>query len=100
MDDLIEGFWRLVNADITGPVNIGNPREVTILQLAEMISSLAGADSEVVFHDRPVDDPEVRRPDIALAREKLGWEPQVSLEDGLRKTIDWAREEWRGSQDS
>jgi dTDP-glucose 4,6-dehydratase len=97
VDDLIEGFWRFVNTDFTGPVNLGNPREVNMLQLAEMIASLAGADSEVVFHERPVDDPEVRKPDITVAREKLGWEPQVSLEDGLRRTIEWARSEWHGS---
>ena len=97
VDDLIEGFWRFVNADFTGPVNLGNPREVSILQLAEMISSLAGAHSEVVFYDRPIDDPEVRRPDIGLARERLAWEPKVSLEDGLSKTIEWARTEWHNS---
>ncbi|HYN37530.1 MAG TPA: UDP-glucuronic acid decarboxylase family protein [Actinomycetota bacterium] len=100
VDDLIEGFWRFANADFTGPVNLGNPREVSVLELAEMISSLAGSDSEVIFQERPVDDPEVRRPDIALAREKLGWEPKISLEDGLRKTIEWARKEWHPSQSS
>lgn len=94
VDDLIEGFWRFVNADLTGPVNLGNPREVTILELAKMIASLANADSEVVFQDRPVDDPEVRQPDITLAREALEWEPQVSLEDGLTRTIEWARDAW------
>lgn len=100
VDDLIEGFWRFANADLTGPVNLGNPREVSVLELAKMISSLAGSDSEVIFQERPVDDPEVRRPDIALAREKLGWEPKISLEDGLRKTIEWARKEWHPSQSS
>ena len=99
VDDLIEGFWRFANADLTGPLNLGNPREVTILELAQMIASLANADSEVVFQDRPVDDPEVRRPDISLARDALGWEPQVSLEDGLRKTIEWARQEWRRARE-
>ena len=94
VDDLIEGFWRFVNSDFTGPVNLGNPREVSILELAQIISSLASAESEVEFQDRPVDDPEVRRPDITLAREKLGWEPRVDLEDGLSKTIEWARDAW------
>ena len=98
VDDLIEGFWRFANADLTGPLNLGNPREVTILELAQMIASLADAESEVVFQDRPVDDPEVRRPDITLARAELGWEPQVTLEEGLDKTIAWARDAWGGSQ--
>jgi dTDP-glucose 4,6-dehydratase len=97
VDDLIEGFWRFVNVDFTGPVNLGNPREVSVLELAMMIASLAGSGSDVVYEDRPVDDPEVRRPDISLAREKLGWEPQVSLEEGLRRTIEWARDRWIGS---
>ena len=93
-DDLIEGFWRFVNSDFTGPLNLGNPHEVSILQLAELIASLSGVKLEVEYQERPVDDPEVRKPDISLAREKLGWEPAVDLEDGLRKTIEWARSSW------
>jgi len=94
VDDLVEGIWRFIHADIPGPMNLGNPREITVRQLAEMIASLTGSDSEVVFTDRPVDDPEVRCPDISLARSTLGWEPQVTLEEGLRRTIEWARSSW------
>ncbi len=94
VDDEIEGFWRFLHADHTGPMNIGNPHEVTILRLAETIAKLAGSGSDVRYVERPVDDPEVRCPDIGLARRVLGWEPQVSLEDGLQRTIDWARTEW------
>ena len=94
VDDEIEGFWRFLHADHTGPMNIGNPHEVTILRLAETIAKLAGSGSDVRYIERPVDDPEVRCPDIGLARRVLGWEPQVSLEDGLQRTIDWARTEW------
>ena len=94
VDDEIEGFWRFINADHIGPMNIGNPHEVTILRLAETIAKLAGSGSDVKFMERPVDDPEVRCPDIGLARRVLGWEPQVSLEEGLQRTIDWARTAW------
>jgi len=94
VDDEIEGFWRFINSDHTGPMNIGNPHEVTILKLAETIAKLAGAGSDVLYMERPVDDPEVRCPDIGLARRVLGWEPQVSLEEGLQRTIDWARTAW------
>ena len=94
VDDLIEGIWRFLKSDETGPMNIGNPHEVTILELAETIVRLAGSGSDIKFIDRPVDDPEVRQPDISQAKKKLGWEPQVSLEDGLAKTIEWARGAW------
>jgi dTDP-glucose 4,6-dehydratase len=94
VDDLIEAFWRFINSEGTGPVNTGNPEEVSVLELAKLIAELAGSNSEVVFKERPVDDPEVRRPDIALARETLGWEPKISLREGLGKTIEWARTEW------
>ncbi|HYI46579.1 MAG TPA: UDP-glucuronic acid decarboxylase family protein [Actinomycetota bacterium] len=94
VDDLIEGIWRFLNSDVTGPMNLGNPSEVTVLQLAQTIMSLAGATSKIEFVERPVDDPEVRQPDIGLARKELGWEPKVSLEEGLKTTIDWARQVW------
>jgi UDP-glucuronate decarboxylase len=90
VDDLIEGFIRLMNTsdDITGPVNLGNPREMTIRQLAELVVEMTGAKSEIVFKPLPADDPLQRKPDIALAREVLGnWEPKVVLETGLEKTI-------------
>jgi dTDP-glucose 4,6-dehydratase len=94
VDDLIEGFWRLLNSDHVGPMNLGNPTEVTIAELARLIARLAGSDSAITFEERPVDDPEVRCPDISLAREKLGWAPRVSLEEGLSRTIAWARVAW------
>ncbi len=93
--DEIEGFWRFINSDHTGPMNIGNPHEVTILQLAETIAKIAGSAVDIEFMERPVDDPEVRCPDITLAKRELGWEPQVSLDEGLRRTIEWARSVWR-----
>jgi dTDP-glucose 4,6-dehydratase len=94
VDDLIEGIWRLVNSDVTGPMNIGNPQEIKILDLARMIIDAADSSSEITFVDRPVDDPEVRCPDISLAHETLGWAPEVSLEEGLRRTIEWASATW------
>jgi dTDP-glucose 4,6-dehydratase len=94
VDDLIEGIWRLLNADVTGPMNIGNPQEIKILDLARMIIDSADSNSEITFVDRPVDDPEVRCPDISMAGKVLGWEPRVSLEEGLQRTIEWARESW------
>jgi dTDP-glucose 4,6-dehydratase len=94
VDDLIEGIWRFLNSDVLGPMNIGNPEEAKILELAELIASLAGSSSELVFGDRPVDDPEVRCPDITLATSSTGWEPQVTLTEGLGKTIEWARTAW------
>jgi dTDP-glucose 4,6-dehydratase len=72
-------------------MNIGSPEELTVLQLAELIRSLAGSSSEISFTGRPVDDPNVRCPDISVAREVLGWEPKVALDAGLRTTISWAR---------
>ncbi len=94
VDDLIEGFWRFLSGGGTGPMNLGNPQESTIIELAKLVADLAGSGAEVEFLDRPVDDPEVRRPDITLARRELGWEPAVDLQDGLRRTIDWARPRW------
>jgi dTDP-glucose 4,6-dehydratase len=73
-------------------MNIGNPSEISMLDLAEWIRDLAGSESEVAFIERPTDDPAVRRPDITLAQETLGWEPAVEIEDGLRRTIGWFRE--------
>jgi len=89
MDDLIEAFIRFMNSrdDFTGPVNLGNPGEFTILELAEKVIRLTGSSSEIVFRPLPSDDPKQRRPDIRLAKEKLGWEPRIPLEEGLRHTI-------------
>lgn len=89
VDDLIEGFLRLMDteAGFTGPVNLGNPNEFTIRELAERVIELTGSRSRLVFKPLPVDDPMQRQPDITLAREKLSWEPQVQLDEGLAKTI-------------
>ena len=92
VDDLIEGFIRLMNCeDFTGPVNIGNPGEFTILELAEMAIKQTGSSSKIIYEPLPQDDPLQRQPDISLAREKLGWEPKVPLEEGLQRTIDYFR---------
>lgn len=89
VDDLIEGMIRLMESDpaFTGPVNIGNPGEFTMLELAEMILKIAGGRSKLVFQALPQDDPKQRQPDIGLAKKALGWEPKVSLEDGLKETV-------------
>lgn len=92
VDDLIEGCMRLLHSSHSGPVNIGNPCEISIQDLALTIRDLAGSQSEIVYIDRPVDDPTVRQPDITLARELLGWAPEIGLEAGLRKTIEWFRQ--------
>jgi UDP-glucuronate decarboxylase len=92
-DDLVEGMIRMMNGpdDFVGPVNIGNPGEFTIRQLAELVIELTGARSALVEKPLPVDDPERRRPDIGLARRHLQWEPQVQLREGLERTIAWFR---------
>jgi dTDP-glucose 4,6-dehydratase len=89
VDDLIEGILRMLHSDLVGPVNIGNPRELSMLKLAELIRDLSGSSSPVEFIPRPQDDPEVRQPDITLARTQLAWEPKIDVEDGLLRTIEW-----------
>lgn len=91
VDDTVRGILAAADNGMRGPVNIGNPTEITMLALARLIIELTGSRSEVRFIDRPTDDPAVRCPDITLARDKLGWEPEVSAEEGLRRTIDWFR---------
>jgi dTDP-glucose 4,6-dehydratase len=92
VDDLVEGCMRLLASTLPGPVNIGNPQEVSITELAGLVLELTGAAGPVVHVPRPEDDPTVRRPDITLARTELGWTPRVDLADGLARTIDWFRE--------
>ncbi|NBO53721.1 MAG: NAD-dependent epimerase/dehydratase family protein [Actinobacteria bacterium] len=92
VSDLVEGLVRFAASSSTGPLNLGNPRETTILELARLISSIAGVDHEVEFHDIPEDDPQRRQPDITRAVETIGWRPVVSLESGLAQTIKWYRE--------
>jgi len=89
VDDLVEGVWRLLNADCVGPVNIGSDAEISMLNLAQRIIALCGSKSRVVHRPLPPDDPKVRRPDISLARKELGWSPQISAEEGLRRTRDY-----------
>ncbi len=91
VDDLVAGLQLLMNSadEITGPLNLGNPRESTILELGELISEMVDTHSEIVFKDLPQDDPERRCPDISQAKSTLNWEPKVKLEDGLRLTIDY-----------
>lgn len=93
VDDLIEGLIRLMETDdaVTGPINLGNPTEITVRELATTISELAGAASVVTFHPRPTDDPMQRRPDITRAEEVLDWRPRTALADGLEATIDYFR---------
>ncbi len=91
VDDLIEGIRRLMDSSFTKPVNIGNPTEMTILEFAKLILRLTGSQSEIVYKPLPQDDPKTRRPDITRAKEVLGWEPRVPVEEGLKKTIDWYR---------
>jgi dTDP-glucose 4,6-dehydratase len=93
VDDTVAGILAMARDDFAGPVNIGNPEEMTVLDLATTIRDLASADSPIIFVDRPADDPTVRRPDTTLASERLRWRPSVPSSDGLRRTIAWfARE--------
>ena len=89
VDDMVEGFVRMMDApdDLIGPVNLGNPGEYTMLDLARQIVTLTRSRSSIEFHPSPMDDPQRRRPDISLARERLGWEPEVDIQAGLKKTI-------------
>jgi dTDP-glucose 4,6-dehydratase len=91
VDDLVEGVMRMLASDHTGPINIGTPHEISVLDLARAIVRLCDSRSEIVFIERPVDDPSVRQPDITLAQSVLGWEPKVPFEAGLADTIAWFR---------
>ena len=89
VDDLIDGMIRMMKspADFTGPVNIGNPGEYSILEAAQKIIELTGSSSKIIYQPLPQDDPLQRKPDISLAQKKLGWKPETQLEEGLRRTI-------------
>ena len=89
VDDLVRGIYDLLMSDYHEPVNLGNPSEMTIKELAETIIQITGSKSEIIYYPLPEDDPKVRQPDIRRAKELLGWEPRVSLEEGLRATIEW-----------
>ena len=100
VDDLVDGLIRLMNSPpgVTGPVNLGNPAEFTMLELAKKVLALAGSDGPIEHRPLPPDDPVRRRPDIGRARELLGWEPTVSLEDGLRRTVEYFRRTLPGGE--
>ncbi len=95
VEDEVDGLIALMESDLTGPVNIGNDDERTVLELAELIVELAGSSSTISFVERPVDDPSQRRPDLTLARGGLGWEPTTPVRDGLARTVDWFRDRLR-----
>ena len=91
VDDLIEGMIRTMNTDesFRGPVNIGNPVEFTILELAEKVIEITNSTSKIIYKELPSDDPLMRKPDIRMAKQELDWEPSIQLEEGLRKTIQY-----------
>jgi dTDP-glucose 4,6-dehydratase len=92
VDDLIDGIELLLMSDYHLPCNIGNPGELTVEELAELIREITGSRSEIVHHPLPIDDPRRRRPDISTAKRELGWEPRIDLRDGLARTIAWWKE--------
>jgi dTDP-glucose 4,6-dehydratase len=92
VDDQVEGLFRLLISNESNPVNIGNPEELTIRQLAEEIIELTGSDSKIILEDLPVDDPKVRQPDITRAKNLLGWEPKVERKEGLRRTLEYFKQ--------
>lgn len=91
VSDTVEALVRLMQSDITGPVNVGNPDEMTILEFAEFVGGMGEKESRIVHRELPKDDPKVRRPDIALARQELDWQPRVGLEEGIGKTMEYFR---------
>jgi dTDP-glucose 4,6-dehydratase len=93
VDDNVEGIWRLLHVQDPDPVNIGNPQEMTILEFARSVQRLCGRDVPIVHRPLPQDDPRVRRPDITRARNLLGWEPKVEFDEGMRRSIDWFRQQ-------
>jgi dTDP-glucose 4,6-dehydratase len=95
ISDLVDGVWRLMHSATNDPVNIGNPHEMTLLELAKRIITLTDSRSEIVFRPLPEDDPKVRQPDIGRARSLLGWEPRVATDEGLRRTFEWFRDKLR-----
>ncbi|MAH32903.1 NAD-dependent dehydratase [archaeon] len=92
VSDLVDGIYKLMLSDINEPVNMGNPEEHTVLEFAEIIKKLTKTKSKIEFNELPEDDPHVRCPDISKAKKELGWEPKVSLKDGINKTIEWFKE--------
>ncbi len=99
VDDLIEGVYRLMKSDEARPVNVGNPNELTVREIAEMVIGVCGSESGLVYEPLPEDDPKRRRPDINRARDVLGWEPRVGTREGLEKTLEWFAEQSDGSRE-
>lgn len=93
VDDEVRGFLALLDSDVEGPCNIGNPDEFTVRELADLVIEITGSTSEIVHEALPVDDPAKRRPDITRARTELGWEPEIQLREGIERTVAWFREE-------
>jgi UDP-glucuronate decarboxylase len=91
VSDLVDGLIRMMNSDMTGPVNLGNPSERTVLEIAQLVREMIGGESEIEFRPLPSDDPRRRKPDISIARGHLGWEPKIALEEGLATTIEYFR---------
>jgi dTDP-glucose 4,6-dehydratase len=97
VDDMVRGLHALLMSDHTGPMNIGNPKEMSLEEMAQAVIRITGSKSRIVHRPLPTDDPKVRQPDIALARKVLGWEPKVGLASGLRRTVRYFRERLRKS---
>jgi nucleoside-diphosphate-sugar epimerase len=93
IDDMIEGIFRLMHSKINTPINLGNPQEFTILELAKIIKELTLTKSKIIFKSLPEDDPKQRRPDITKAKKLLKWQPEISLREGLQITVEWFRNE-------
>jgi dTDP-glucose 4,6-dehydratase len=96
ISDLVDGVWRMMERGTSEPVNLGNPQEMTLLELAKRILRLTNSRSEIVFRPLPVDDPKVRQPDITRARTQLGWEPRVDTDEGLKMTVEWFKHKLGG----
>jgi dTDP-glucose 4,6-dehydratase len=94
VSDLVEGLYRLIISDLNEPVNIGNPIEMTIKEMAETVIKLTGSRSKLIYKDLPIDDPKIRQPNITKAKELLGWEPKVQFEEGLTRTIEWFKTQY------
>lgn len=93
VSDMVDGLCAMMNSNVPGPINLGNPNEMTVLELAEHVLALTQSKSKIVYRDLPQDDPKQRRPDISLAFQQLGWQPQVELADGLKTTIEYFQRE-------
>ena len=96
VDDLVHGILAMLESDDPGPINLGNPVELRIVEIAELVRELVGSPSRIELHPLPQDDPTRRRPDITKARDRLGWNPQISVRDGMARTIEWYAQELRG----